>query len=1127
MQIRKRVTSQRRIRVKNDTKPHSFAKDLADLESNPRLLQQLLDASGVPISIRNTELRHTFVNKAYTENYGYTLEDLHALVPGSVLTKESMALYFDEVAPSIKSGKSWEGEYTIWTKDRRKILVWGRFDPVFDYEGALVRVIAVTRDVSSSMRLRNALTQAERHLKFLTQNTSDCLFRIRLTDGGYDYISPAIESITGYSQQEYYSTPRLFERIAAEGWKETFDLWWRELLKGKTRPEYESPLIHKDGSLRWVNQRINVVLDDDGTPVAFEGILTDITQRKRAEERLDVVEKSLSFLANSTSDIFFRLRLTDGRYDYISSSVERFSGYSVDEYDKNPMLIRDIIHPDWIDYFDETFQDIMSGHAPPFFEFPFIHKSGEVRWAKQRNVLHKDEDGTPIALEGLAIDVTEFKRTEEALRESEKKYRFLADNITDVVWTLNNDLRFTYATPSVKALWGYTPEEFVAIDFKDLFTPESLILIEKAYASRRQAEAEGRYDHVNRLMLEHLRKDGTTIWAETMVRRLYDANNIPLGYQGISRDITDRLDAERVIKESEQRYRTLYESSPISLWEEDLSDLKLYFDELKAQGVTDFTTYFQEHPEAVAHCATLIRVIDVNQATVDLLRAPNKEMLLDNLQNILPESAMVPFAREMAHLASGGFDYTNEMTHNTFDGDVIWVASHFAVLPEYQHDLSRIVVSLLDVTPRKRAEQALQQNEARYRNLFHESPISLWEEDLTRLKLYFDELKEQGVEDFREYFTNTPDAVAHCGTLVDVVDVNQATLDLLKADSKEQLLGSLDQVLTDSSMAAFTEEMILLASGVTEYTGEITHRTLEGDTIWVVVNFAVPQDYWDSLSRVIVSLIDVTDRKQAEQALREAHDEMEERVQLRTAELSEANTQLTEEITERIKAQDHVLQLTGQQFQAQENERQRISRDLHDKVAQDLSSMVLRMETLFDGHDAVSPELRRRGNEVTRILRESIADVRDIAYGLRPPALDQLGLPLALQKLCADTRDRSGIDIDFFASGMESVTLDFDKEINLYRMIQEGLNNMAAHSAAERGTVRLVKSHPDIIVRMEDNGQGFDVEQRMAEAAGKRRLGLRSMEERARLIGGSMEIQSLVGTGTRIIFKIPIETPGA
>ena len=186
---------------------------------------------------------------------------------------------------------------------------------------------------------------------------------------------------------------------------------------------------------------------------------------------------------------------------------------------------------------------------------------------------------------------------------------------------------------------------------------------------------------------------------------------------------------------------------------------------------------------------------------------------------------------------------------------------------------------------------------------------------------------------------------------------------------------------------------------------------------------------------------------------------------------------------------------------------------------------MLRMETLFDDHDCVDAELTERGEAIGAILRKSIASVRDIAYGLRPPALDQVGLVSALQNLCLESGNKNGFLVDFVSTGIEDLALDFDTEINIYRIVQEAFRNIARHAQANRATIRLVKSHPDILIRIEDNGQGFEVQKRTTKALAEKRMGLRSMEERARLIGGSMEIKSLVGTGTRVVFRLPTQHP--
>ena len=205
------------------------AAQAAGLERNPHLFKQVLNASGVAMSIRDEDLCPIFANQAFIDFYGYSVEELCTLPLSEVLPKETFILNRETIRPTVLAGNSWEGEYTIRTKSGRLCSVWGRFDPVKDASGKVTHAITLMRDASATMRLRNALTQTERHLHFLSENTSDCLFRIRLTDGRYDYISSAIESITGYSPQEFYETPRLFERLSPDDWVETFELWWSEL----------------------------------------------------------------------------------------------------------------------------------------------------------------------------------------------------------------------------------------------------------------------------------------------------------------------------------------------------------------------------------------------------------------------------------------------------------------------------------------------------------------------------------------------------------------------------------------------------------------------------------------------------------------------------------------------------------------------------------------------------------------------------------------------------------------------------------------------------------------------------------------------------------------------------------
>lgn len=1069
---------------------HNKAPDLSpvlDLERDPLLLRQILEASGVAMSIRDRNLKPIFANQAFLDFYDYSLTEISSLSIEALLPKKTSLLYCETIQPSMLAGKGWEGEYAIRTKAGRKRLVWGRFDPVFDDKGVVTHILTLMHDASTSQRLRNALDQTERHLQFLSENTGDCLFRLRLSDGRYDYISSAVTTITGYPPQTFYETPRLLEQLVPKEWDETFKGWWKELLTGETQQKYEFPLIHKDGSKKWINQRVSMVKDYQGTPIAIEGIFTEVTERRQAEEKLDIARKSLNFISNSTSDIFFRMTIPEGRYDYLSPSVERFSGYSLEEYEKNPLLIKQLFPPDWADYFQETWKELLQGIVRPEYEFQYIHKSGETRWARQRVVLHKDDDGNPIAIEGIATDATAHKAAEEALRARERQYRLLTETIEDVIWTMDKDLHYTYVSPAITQLVGYTPEEYCRMDLAETMTKESLRTVMDTVALKNEAEAQGEGFDVKRLEIERIHKDGSSVWVESIARSLLDDDGNHTGYLGITRDTTLRKKWETRIRQNETRFRTLFEDSPISLWEEDLTRLKAYFDKLKAQGVTDFRQHFYDTPKDLEKCALLVDVVDVNKATLDMLKARNKEELLGNLDKVLTKSSMAAFTEEMILLASGGSEYCGEITHRTLEGDIIWVVVHFSVPPEYQDTLSRVIVSLLDVTPRKRAEQALMDSEERYRVLVENA-----QEGVVVTQNGESKYINEGMTNILGY-TNEELKQIH-------------PLEMIHPKDRSTTLGQFKGLISGSRKDGITSFRIL---------------TKDNHVKWLTLT--TKPIMWEGRKAQLEILTDVTIHKALEEELRTAYAETENRIKKRTKELSLANTQLTKEAEEREKAQQRILSLTQQLIRVQEDERQRIARDLHDNVAQDLSSLMLQMETFFDGYSSAKDELLERSEAVARILKRSIASVRDIAYELRPPALDQLGLINALENHCQDVGRRADITVDFHATGIESLRLEFDTKINMYRMVQEAVANTVKHAHASQATVRMVKSHPDILIRIEDNGRGFEVEKRMAEVVEEKRMGLKSMEERARLIGGSMEIQSLIGTGTRIIFKIPIQ----
>ncbi len=201
------------------------------------------------------------------------------------------------------------------------------------------------------------------------------------------------------------------------------------------------------------------------------------------------------------------------------------------------------------------------------------------------------------------------------------------------------------------------------------------------------------------------------------------------------------------------------------------------------------------------------------------------------------------------------------------DGLHHWLIGKFPML-DREGNLSLLGGVWIDITEQRRAEEALRESEVRYRRLFEDSPVSLWEEDFSAVKQHLEGLRRQGVIDFRAFLANHPEVVAECAALVKITDVNNATLKLYRADSKADLLKNLDRIFSAESYDFFLDQLVNIADGKTEFESEGSNQTLTGDKIDVILRWSAAPGDGDTWSRIIISLMDVTERKRAEEEIR-------------------------------------------------------------------------------------------------------------------------------------------------------------------------------------------------------------------------------------------------------------------
>jgi PAS domain S-box-containing protein len=266
-------------------------------------------------------------------------------------------------------------------------------------------------------------------------------------------------------------------------------------------------------------------------------------------------------------------------------------------------------------------------------------------------------------------------------------------------------------------------------------------------------------------------------------------------------------------------------------------------------------------------------------------------------------------------------------------------------------------------------------------------------------------------------------------------------------------------------------------------------------------------------------IIDITERKAADEELRRHRDDLEIRVQERTAALDAVNGALRDEIVERQRAEASRQELQRQLASAQEEERRRISRELHDEVGQHITALMLGLKAL-ESVDACPP-IPSTLASLQAITERVGKEIHDLALELRPTALDDLGLLRTLSNYIEQWSAHAKIEIDFHSSGWAGERLPPAIETTAYRIVQEALTNVLKHARASRVSVIIERRPEQVTIIVEDDGIGFDLDT-IPQHPQIARLGLLGMKERAALMDGEVNVESSPGKGTTVFVRMPV-----
>jgi PAS domain S-box-containing protein len=524
---------------------------------------------------------HEFFSPRWCEIIGYSFDD-----PELPHTYNSWAsrIHPDDIARVTSALQNHLEKGTVYDIDYRHRHKSGEYrwqnsrgQAVFGKTGKPIKMVGCISDITERKQTEEALKNSEERFRRLAENARDIIFRYRqLPSLGFDYISPAVLRISGYTPEELYADPLLIFKVVHPDSRSLL-----EEITSRPQDYLEKPVVfrwvRKDGEIIWTEQRSVPIYDKDGKIIANEGIIRDITERKHAEEQLRESEENLqTYLDNAPEGVC--LYDLQGVFLYGNKMAEEILGYRKEELIGESFLSLNILPAKYLAKAGELLAINATGRVTGPDEFLLTKKDGNHTWVEISTTPIKQRDKTLII--SFVRDINERKQADEALKASEESYRNSIDTSPMGVKVVNRDEGIIYANRAMLDIYGYSSiEELRNNPIEERYTPES-------YAEYLVRSEKFRSGEVTSLgyELSIRRKDGAIRHLQAFCKEIIWGGKKQ--FQLLYIDITERKKAEDEMRESRARFRELARLLPLGIWETDANGTLTYTNEeaMRAYG---------------------------------------------------------------------------------------------------------------------------------------------------------------------------------------------------------------------------------------------------------------------------------------------------------------------------------------------------------------------------------------------------------------------------------------------------------------------------------------------------------------------------------------------------------------
>ncbi|MFX0126317.1 MAG: PAS domain S-box protein, partial [Candidatus Hodarchaeota archaeon] len=586
-------------------------------------------------------------------------------------------------------------------------------------------------------------------------------------------------------------------------------------------------------------------------------------------------------------------------------------------------------------------------------------------------------------------------------QEEAEKYRELYKEVPIGLYRTTPEGQILSSNPYLIQMLGYNSLE----DIQNINLEEREEGFHPSYPRSEFKERIEREGNIKGLEAAWQRKDGSYIFVRENAKIVNDDNGKVLFYEGSVEDITDKKKSEIELEKTRARLEYLLKSSPAVIFScEPKDDYKTTF---MSENIKDILGYDPED------------FIGNPSFWEDRIYPDDREQAIKTFKNVA---------------ISGNYDYIYRYKHS--DGEYRWMFEAGKIVRDSKGNPIEIIGYWTDITERRRAEEELQKTEEKYRTFFDQSLISTLEEDFSEVKKYLDTLKQRGVKNLREYFINNPEEIKLLVKFVKVLDVNKTTVKMYGAKSKEELLKGLNTVFGEDSYRTFQEEILALYEGQTIFEGEGINYSLQGEKIHCLLKIVIIPGYEKTWSKVIVSLIDISDMKQAEAARKELEKRRDNFVWMASHEL---RTPIT------------VLRGYTDFF---ERHYSKLSLERVKKILTIMKNNIERLERLTADVTMISRidknvfNITKKKENLDEFLREAVDSYQHI-----------LGNQLYYHNL------------------LEEVQIEFDKD-RIRQVLDNILTNAIKHTnpVFRRIEIDVITQSAHVLINIKDNGAGIELE---------------------------------------------------